>query len=711
MAARKTASTKAARTVKLVKAEQSTRSRAAPKEKTLQQKFGEKIKESKISEAQAKKLGFLLMETARCSKELPEQAGGFTIPYFDLNGKKTTFYRYRYLESPRKSGFAGLAKKKDLRYGQPRNSVNELYLPPLVDWRAVAKDKTLPLIITEGELKAACGTAHTPYPTIGLGGVWCWKSNKARQPMLAQFDQFEWEGRPVYIVYDSDAKTNPMVIQAENALAQALTARGAEPYVARLPALDDGKKCGLDDFLLYNSVADLEELLENAEPWRAALELHKLNEEVIYVQDPGFVVKVNTLQKMAPHAFIGHHYATRIFWEENVAANGKVTLVKKVAAKEWISWPLRAEVNRMTYAPGDERITDKGELNVWPGWNCEPEEGDVTLWNQLLDHLFAGKAAERQWFERWLAWPLQHPGDKMFTSVLMWGLKHGTGKSMIGYSMKQIYGSNWVELKDRHLENDHNEWAENKQFCMGDEIMIGDKRGMSDRMKGLITQEDVRINAKFIPTYVVPDRINYYFTSNHPDSFFIEDDDRRMFIHEVVNGGMPDEFYTRYEKWMRADKWDGAKGPSALFAHLLKLDLGDFNPRARAPMTAAKADMLSTGRSEMGDWVARLRDSPDSVLRLGMAVLPYALWRVEDLVRLFDPEQRSKVTANGFARELRRAGFCKVAEGASVPTKTDGQVRLWEIRSIPNHVRNSQAEAAIYYDNERNIPAKRSKVR
>lgn len=680
--------------------------------KHLEAPFKEKMQGSRLINGQITKLGFKILNAENCPKGLPMQAGGFVIPYFDIKGKPTKFFRFRYLEQPERKGFAALAVKKELRYGQAESTINELYLPPLVNWQAVAKDKTLPIIITEGELKAACGTAHTPYPCIGLGGVWCWKSNKARQPMLNQFDDFEWDGRPVYIVYDSDARTNPMVIQAENALCQALTARGAEPIVARLPPLSDGKKCGLDDFLLYNDVADLEELLENAQPWVAAKELHQLNEEVVYVQDPGFVVKVDTLQKMAPQAFVSHHYAPRVFWEEQVSAKGTTTMVKKIAPKEWLGWPFRAEVNRMTYSPGDDRITAAGELNVWPGWACEPKKGDMGLWHRLMDHLFKNKPDERKWFEQWLAWPIQHPGDKMYTYVLMWGLKHGTGKSLVGYSMKQVYGSNWTEIKDRHLEQDHNEWAENKQFVMGDELMIGDKRGAGDRVKSLVTQEDMRVNIKYVPSYVVPDRINYYFTSNHPDSFFLEDDDRRAFVHEVLGGGLPDEFYTKYERWMRADKYPNCAGPGALFHYLLnEVDVSDFNPRARAPMTDSKRDMMATGRSELGDWVRRLRDCPDEVLKLGQQVLPFALWKAEDLLNLFDPDKKSRVTANGFARELRRQGFLKAADGMSIPTKVDGQVRLWIIRPVPPAFLEKQSEVGKYYDKEREMPAaRRSKV-
>jgi hypothetical protein len=685
---------------------------ASGEARDIEREFKKRIELSSLDAKCVKRLDLKICMNGTVPRELREKAPGFVIPYFDTSGRKTKFFRYRYLAQPPRNGFDALTKKKPLRYAQPPNTVNELYLPPLVDWKKVAKDKTLPILMTEGEMKAACGTLNTPYPTIGLGGVWCWKSAKARQPMLEQFDEFDWDGRPVYIVYDSDAKTNPMVIQAENALAQALTARGAEPHVSRLPPLADGAKCGLDDYLLEHDVEDLEELLESSEPWRAAKELHQLNEEVIYVQDPGFVVRVDTLQKMSPQAFISHHYAPRVFWEEQVSAQGKVTMVKKSAPKEWIAWPSRAEVRGMTYAPGLDRITEHGKLNVWPGWACEPQAGDVSLWTQLLDHLFSGHPEERKWIEQWLAWPLQHPGDKMYTYVLMWGLRHGTGKSLIGYSMKQIYGSNWTEIKNKHLEAGHNEWAENKQFVMGDELMIGDKRGMGDQVKGLVTQEDMRINVKYIPSYVVPDLINYYFTSNHPDSFFLEDDDRRAWVYEVTCNPMEDSFYAKYERWMRADKYDNAKGPSALFHHLLNVDTSDFNPRARAPMTSAKREMVQTGRSDLGDWVHRLKEDPDSVLRMGTEVVKFALWRAEDLLRLFDPEARSRVTANGLSRELKRQGFVKAAGGAPLRTKQDGQLRAWIVRPTPRYIEDNQTDAAEWYDKERAMPVvKRSKLK
>ncbi len=673
----------------------------------LKAAFSNKMHESKLDVKDANVLKFKPVESSNAPAGIPFDEPGIIIPYFDINGKPTKFWRYRYLKQPDVKGFAALVKRKPLKYVQTKGSLNELYLPPVVDWSEIAKNALVPILITEGEFKAACASLHTPYPTIGLGGVWSWKSTSRKMPLIPGFSDFVWEERPVYIVYDSDAVTNPMVMQAENALAKALTSLGAEPHIVRLPMGDEDSKMGLDDYIVQKGVDALEELLEEAEVWSAAMELHRLNEEVVYVRDPGLILRIENLQRMSPRAFADHAFSTRVYYEE-VTTKKSSTLVKKSAPKEWLTWPSRAEVPRVTYAPGEDRITEKREMNIWPGWGIHgdliPVPGDVSLWTQLLDHLFKGEPEARQWFERWCAYPIQYPGTKMYTSSVVWGLRHGTGKSFVGYALGKIYGRNFTEVDDEIISASHNDWAENKQFVMGDEITTGDKRTKSDRMKTMITRQQLRLNPKYIPSYTVPDVINYYFTSNHPDSFFLEDDDRRYFIHEVKGAPLPDEFYKKMEAWVGSPHVQGP-GIPALFHHLLNLNLGDFQGTSRALMTKAKRNMLESGRSDLGTWVANLKEEPDSVLKLDNHVLPYALWRSEDLLRLYDPSEKTKVTANGMARELSRQGFRKAADGNGVRT-SQGQCRLWIVREVDRLERLHGHKIGEMYDAERKRKAK-----
>src|SRR6266850_1924020 len=120
----------------------------------------------------------------------------YRMPYFDLNGRVNGFYRER---------FVGLALPHDkhgkrMRYTQPPKKSPRLYFPPLgVDWTQVARDPTEELLITEGEKKAGAA-CKAGFPTVGLGGIWNWKT---KGEPIDDLDQIKWDKRRVAIVFDS----------------------------------------------------------------------------------------------------------------------------------------------------------------------------------------------------------------------------------------------------------------------------------------------------------------------------------------------------------------------------------------------------------------------------------------------------------------------------------------------------------------------------
>lgn len=229
----------------------------------LEQSFTRKLKESGLDNTDSKRLQFELCELAPKGLEL--QGAGFVIPYFDLSGRRTAFYRYRILQ--RKGWDALTAEQKRQRYTQPAKSAPELYLPPLVDWRKAAADASQPLVITEGELKAACGCKLTAYPTIGLGGVENWKATKRGLAWLPQFNLFQWEGRRVYIAFDSDAATNENVQRAERGLAAVAAQWGALVHVVRVP-YSASAKVGLDDYVTAHGAQAWAALIDGTPPYR-----------------------------------------------------------------------------------------------------------------------------------------------------------------------------------------------------------------------------------------------------------------------------------------------------------------------------------------------------------------------------------------------------------------------------------------------------------
>ncbi len=221
-----------------------------------------KYKSSGLGDSDARALGLKPVVSARelCTSFHPVAA--LKIPYFDFACKPTQFYRIRYLD--KLPGFAGQAAKPQ-RYAQAPGTLNEVYLPPLMDWKAVRDDPAKLIVITEGELKAACAVQRG-YNCIGLGGVDVWRSKKQGFDLLPQLAQIQWKGREVWIVFDSDCATNPSVKKARDRLAAKLGAHGANVFGINLPAGPKDDKVGLDDFLIrYKTTKSAAKALDSLE--------------------------------------------------------------------------------------------------------------------------------------------------------------------------------------------------------------------------------------------------------------------------------------------------------------------------------------------------------------------------------------------------------------------------------------------------------------
>ncbi len=651
-----------------------------------------KLKESALDAADAKMLRLTPYTAAEAKTlKLPATKAGFHIPYFDLARKPLKFFRYRYMEDTR-DGFQKAAGKKPLRYAQPSNTEVEVYLPPSLDWATLAKDAGVPLIATEGELKAACASKHG-LPTFGLGGVWSFQSKKQGLPLVPAFDKFEWKERTVYIVYDSDGATNPDVVAAEGRFASRLLERGATVYIGRLPqppADSELKKYGLDDYIVEQGVDKFNELvLEQAFEYSASKALHDLNRRVVYIRNPGLVWDHDHSMRMAPGAFKEHAFSNLHYWEDRPTKTGS-TLVKVPAAKAWLEWEHRAECPAITFAPGQPRVTDDGRLNAWRGWGLpEPMEGDVDEWHRLLGHIFGKDSESLHYFTQWAAYPIQHPGVKMHVAAAIWGPVHGSGKTLIGTTLRRIYGHHHSsELKDKDLDNDRFEWAENMQFIVADDITARGDRKFMRKLMTMITQQTLRMDIKYIPSYVIEDLINYYFTSNDPDALFMDDQDRRFFIHEVQSGKFPEPL--RYVKWMQSDA-----GAAALWWYLLHYDMKGFDPHAPAPDTIGKSQMIELGKSELGAWVHELKTNTEQVL--ARAKLRGDIFSTQQLHMLFDPQGDKKASVNALARELKRAGFIPPGNGTKLRLPDGRMVSTYSVRNMEKWREASWKDACAHY--------------
>lgn len=650
----------------------------------------QKLATSGLSSEQANQCGMYSVNTATQLDDQFESQPALVIPYFNTNRrplrahpKWPDFYRLRYLGETTVKDFSQAAGVKPSRYTQPRNTGVCAYFPQLIDWEPIRTDPSEPILITEGELKAAKATAEG-FPTIGLGGVYNFRSSSQGVFFLPELEQFNWDRRRVTIVYDSDYASNPMICHAINALAEELQERGALAHVATLENVydDENRKTGLDDFLVEKSDKELIEVLKHAEPLGMGKRLWQMNKEVVYVRDPGMVVALKTGQKMECSKFSAHSdWATVAVPSRSMKSDGSVVVTKESAAPLWLKWPMRRAVDKLSYLPGQERFTEQDGLmflNQWKGWGVTPSKGTVKPWLDLIDFLFqSAEKGVKEWFLDWCAYPIQFPGTKLFSAVIMHGRMTGTGKTLVGYTLARIYGQNFIKIKSKDLYDTW--WAENRQFVLGDEISGSDKRAEADMMKAMITQEEININIKYIPQFSIPDCVNYYLTSNHADALFLEDEDRRFFVHEVQGAPLEQSFYDAYDRWLKKEG-----GAAALMQWFLDRDLDKFNPMAPALKTAARERMIMSGKSDLAMWVAELRESPGAHLKVGQMHHQRDLFNSREILEFYEREhegQRGKVTANGMSRALQAAGFKQAYDGGALDGPDGKLARFFIIRN------------------------------
>jgi hypothetical protein len=666
------------------------------------QLFTEKLASSGLTLEDAQKLSMQCLTAPQTQALSPQfkKLCSLKINYLDPTGKPCPdlpgaepYFRLRYLEVG--TGFEAQAEKS-LRYEQPAGTIPVVYYPSNFEgWPQLLERYSEDLIITEGELKAA-KACKEGFPTIGLGGVTSWKAKRKGIEFLPTLEIIRWTRRKVFICFDSDYHENPQVCAALQELAEALGRRGAFVHVISLPTIPGLKKVGLDDFFVHadgDGDSQFTTLMKVAPQLGHCQMLFDLSKKYIYVQDPGLIINQSTFAKTSPAAFTGHLESTQEYQHVTLNKDGEVIYKQMSASTAWLAWPLRNEVARITYAPGAERYVleaDARLFNIWPGWGCEPREGKATMFFKLIDHLFTGAEPEaKAWFIKWLAAPLQRPGLKLFTSVLIHGLKEGTGKSLVGVTMQKIYGKNYTEIKQADLYGGFNEWAEGKQFVLADDITGTNKRQEADLLKKMITQTEMRVNVKYVPSYTIPDCLNYLFTSNQPDALFLGDNDRRNFVHEVLVDPMPHQWYLDYIEWLND------KGAGEIFYQLMQVDLKGWSHAAPALRTAAKDRMTQDVRSDLGAWVRDLLATPDAVTKVGEIVVSKDLFTNKELLQFYDPEQRTGTTAGGLGRELGRAGVKQVLGGKPVRLPSGEQARLYIIRNADKWVNQEGSKSII----------------
>jgi len=258
--------------------------------------------------------------------------------------------------------------------------------------------------------------------------------------------------------------------------------------------------------------------------------------------------------------------------------------------------------------------------NLWGGWPTAPKAGNCERLLALLQYLCSGEKDEQDrrrnnthelylWVLRWLAYPLQHPGAKMKTALVIHG-RQGTGKNLFFEAYMKIFGQYGGILDQNALLDKHNDWASRKLFLIADEVVAQAHRfEHKNLLKVLITGHKVRINPKHLAAYDETNHVNLVFLSNETMPVVLEEDDRR---HCVI---WTPKKQDRETYRAVADEMNNG-GIAALHHYLLHLDLGDFNPDTPPPETKAKKDLVQLGLDTPAEFIDAVKAGDIPPLKL-----------------------------------------------------------------------------------------------
>lgn len=271
--------------------------------------------------------------------------------------------------------------------------------------------------------------------------------------------------------------------------------------------------------------------------------------------------------------------------------------------RRWQESPARRieRVEAVGFDPSEQ--DNEIHCNLWSGWPTQPKAGKCTLLLDLLGYMCNGESGGEdlyQWVMKWLAYPIQHPGAKMRTCLVIHG-PQGTGKNLFFESIMSIYGKYGGVVDQMAVVSQFNEWASHKLFMIADEVVArSDIYHIKNTLKNLITGVSIRINPKNIGAYVEKNHMNLVFLSNETMPVVLEEDDRR---HVVV--WTPETLSAQFYKDVAEEIQAG--GIAALHDALLNLDLSGFNEHSKPPSTQAKHDLINLGKDNVlrfyDDWI------------------------------------------------------------------------------------------------------------
>jgi hypothetical protein len=249
--------------------------------------------------------------------------------------------------------------------------------------------------------------------------------------------------------------------------------------------------------------------------------------------------------------------------------NNKYGFMEGNFYNKWIEDPERREYKNITFDP--DNIDIKEYFNLFTGFKLqditEYKREDTKPLHRFLDHVLGNM---KKYVLEWFAFILKNK-RKTDVAIVLYSDSHGVGKNSVVELLIRLMDSKYVSKVEKidDFSNNFNSLMEGRFLVYGDEIMAKNKE-LYTCLKNIITRTEITITKKGVDPYICKDRINYFFTTNDPMPFKVEERDRRISFIPCSEKPMQKK---EYDEWYKNLKNENLI--KSFFDELMKMEIPD----------------------------------------------------------------------------------------------------------------------------------------
>jgi hypothetical protein len=244
----------------------------------------------------------------------------------------------------------------------------------------------------------------------------------------------------------------------------------------------------------------------------------------------------------------------------------------RTIAEFWKS-PSTTLYDSVSFSPTNTVTTS---LNLWKGPTVTATKGTppAIILEHLRDVLCGGDPVKFDYLIRYLAHMLQKPKQKPGVMPVLIS-KEGAGKGAFFKLIRRIWGNtSFITSNIDDVVGRFNSPIERSFVVLLDEAQFAGDKKSRDRMKSLITEDAVRIEAKNQPTRQIASHHRFFSATNHKHFANIDSGDRRHFYlflseHRIKDRAYFDRLFSILENDIEIGRF---------VEHLLGIDLTGYRP-------------------------------------------------------------------------------------------------------------------------------------